>query len=235
MLTFAVSETGLVRKKNEDRYVIRDMDGDSIFLAVADGMGGAAAGEVAAEMALDRIGRIKLDATDYAGHLSLLARAADRAIVLQADKDPNLEGMGTTLTGILIANDAGHWIHVGDSRLYHLRDGQLVWQTRDQSIVQSLLDEGEITEEEAANHPARNFMDQCVGCGHCEPDAGRLSLRRGDLIMLSTDGLHGAVDDATMTEVLSLDADIETKADELAGRALAAGGKDNITLVLAQL
>ncbi|MDP6681579.1 MAG: hypothetical protein QF876_01090 [Desulfobacterales bacterium] len=111
----------------------------------------------------------------------------------------------------------------------------LIWQTKDQSFVQSMLDEGTITEMESCNHPARNFIDQCIGCGDCEPEEGHLNTLSTDLIMLSTDGLHDAVDEATMFEILSLDGDIETKANELVSRALDAGGKDNITVVLAQL
>ncbi len=236
MHTFAMTKTGFVRRKNEDRYLIKKMDDDSVFLAVADGMGGAVAGEVAAEIAIDRLGEIRSDAVDFAGQLNLLTEQADRDILLEVRKNLDLEGMGTTLTGVLLNNGgAGYWIHVGDSRLYHIRGNQLIWQTKDQSFVQSLLDEGTITEEEAVNHPARNLIDQCVGCGDCEPEEGRLNMLSGDLIMLSTDGLHDAVEEATIVELLSSDADIEIKANELVNRALDVGGKDNITVVLAQL
>lgn len=235
MRTFAMTKTGFVRRKNEDRYLIKKMDDDSVFLAVADGMGGAVAGEVAAEIAIGRLEEIRSGAVDFADQLNLLTEQADRDILLEVKKNSDLEGMGTTLTGVLLNNGAGYWIHVGDSRLYHIRGNQLIWQTKDQSFVQSLLDEGTITEREAVNHPVRNLIDQCVGCGDCEPEKGHLNILSGDLIMLSTDGLHDAVDEATIVELLSLDADIEIKANELVNRALDAGGKDNITVVLAQL
>lgn len=233
--TFGLTHTGLNREKNEDRFMIKKMDGGSVFLAVADGMGGEVAGEYAAEITLERLGKMKSAVKDIEKQLVLLVGEADSAILGEVEKNPVLEGMGTTLTGIFLKNGIGYWAQVGDSRLYLLRDNKVIWQTKDQSLVQFLIDEGEITHAEANAHPARHMIDQCVGCGVCEPETGSLDLQEQDQVLLSTDGLHGSLDEATIIKILSSKAEIEVKANDLVNAALKTGGRDNITVVIAEI
>ena len=224
---------GLVRKKNEARYVGRMIADGSILLAVADGMGGEARGEYAAEIMRRKLVDLHPN-HDNKEKLVNLVVEADLVLSSEVDKNPALEGMGTTVTAVLLRNGNARWVHVGDSRLYLWRAQRLIQVTKDQNMAQFLLEEGEITEEEARIHPSRNLLDQCVGCGECEPETGRLKVKSGDLILLTTDGLHGEISLETMTSILASPANIETKARSLIQAALDAGGRDNITVVIAE-
>jgi len=232
----ALTHTGLVLKSNEDRYFIKKLADDSILLAVADGLGGEVAGDYAAEIMISRLAGInRIDSGNEIEKLALLSREADLAIADIKEEDPNLEGMGTTLVCVLLRNGVAYWSHVGDSRLYLLRDKQLLQITEDQTLARFLLKEGEITSEQVLTHYSRHVMDQCIGCGYCEPETGQFSVREKDLLILATDGAHQKVTTETLLSFLSGKTDIETKARSLVDAALEAGGKDNITLVVAQI
>jgi protein phosphatase len=235
MKTFADTQIGLVRKKNEDRYLIKKMNDGSVLLAVADGMGGEPAGDVAAEIIISKLSAIKPDSVNIIKMLVNLANDANRAILDEVEKDSSLMGMGATLTCALLKKGTVHWVHVGDSRLYHVRENRLLQITRDQNMAQFLLEEGEINCEEARCHPSRNHLDQCVGCEDCEPVSGSFEIKEGDLIILSTDGLHNEVENSTMESLMLCKCDIQTKAKLLFSSALEAGGKDNITIVIAEI
>jgi serine/threonine protein phosphatase PrpC len=235
MKTFALTHIGQVRKRNEDRYVIRKMADGSFLLAVADGMGGEAAGDHAAEMMRERLTNLDFETGDGEHVLSQAVKDISLAIQDQGKSDPQLEGMGTTVTGALVRDGLAHYVHVGDTRIYLLRDKELIQVTRDQNWAQFLVDEGEITLEEAKTHKLRNVLDQCVGCKDCEPEMGRFPVECGDMLMLSTDGLHGEVPYGTIVKVLISDRTIEDKAQALITAALSTGGKDNITVVLAEI
>ncbi len=142
--------------------------------------------------------------------------------------------MGSTLVGVLLRDRIAHWVHVGDSRLYILRKGTLTQVTEDQTLARFLLEEGEITAEQIPTHYSRHVMDQCVGCGYAEPETGSLKFLAGDLLVLSTDGLHRQIPESTFNSILNTDTDLENKARALVKAALDAGGKDNITVVMAQ-
>jgi protein phosphatase len=142
--------------------------------------------------------------------------------------------MGSTLVGVLLRDRIAHWVHVGDSRLYLLRNGTLTQVTEDQTLARFLLEEGEITAEQLPTHYSRHVMDQCVGCGYAEPETGRLKFLTGDLLVLSTDGLHRQILENALYSILNTDTNLETKAKRLVKAALNAGGKDNITVVMAQ-
>ena len=235
MKTFAITHTGHVREENEDRYIIKTDDDGAVLLAVADGMGGEAAGMIAADMLMDKLVNMDLKAIDNEVHLSRIVNDADRALVGKVIENSHLDGMGSTITCGLLRNGELYWAHVGDSRLFVLRNQSLMQITKDQNMVQFLLEEGEINAEEARDHPAQNQLDQCVGCGDCKPDTGRLALKAGDLLMLSTDGLHGEVSEDFIASTLTAPIDIENKAKSLIESALEEGGKDNMTIVIAEV
>lgn len=235
MKTFALTHTGLIRNKNEDRYLIKEIADGSALLAVADGMGGEVAGDYAAEIIRNKLDSIQPSSKNNGQRLLSLVEEADRVILDKVEKDSSLEGMGTTITGVLLQNGIGSWVHVGDGRLYILRDQKLIQISTDQNMAQFLLEEHEITEEEAQTHPSRNQLDQCVGCGNCIPDTGRLEIKAGDLLILTTDGLHGEMSSETIAFLLTSKDNIEAKAKSLIQAALGAGGKDNMTVVVAEV
>jgi len=233
--TFALTHIGLIRKTNEDRYLIREILDRYLLVAVADGMGGEAAGDLAAEIVTERLACRKFHDQDLRKQLLREIEKADKSIYKRALKDPSLEGMGTTVTGVLTGDGRGYWFHVGDSRLYLLRDRKLKQVTKDQNWAQFLIDEGEITSDQARTHPLRNLLDQCVGCGECEPYTGLLEIKRGDLLVLTTDGLHSELSAEDITSILVSGTDLKSKAESLVNAALDSGGKDNITIVLVEM
>ncbi len=235
MKSFALTDIGLIRKTNEDRHLIKEIHDRYLLMAVADGMGGEAAGDRAAETVRKTLASGKFHRDDLKKQLLREIEKADKAIYEKALKDPNLEGMGTTVTGVLIGDERAHWFHVGDSRLYLLHNGRLTQLTKDQNWAQFLIDEGELTPDQAMKHPLRNLLDQCVGCGECEPSTGLLEIASGDLLMLSTDGLHNELSAKAITRILVSESGIKSKAESLIKAALDSGGKDNITVALAEI
>jgi len=231
---------GLVRDNNEDSYTA---DGDYGLLVVADGMGGHCSGEVASciavEAAAEELGHCQQeDLADELDSLLLVGRAieaANNAIFRETAAAPELTGMGTTLVVALFRNDRIFYAHVGDSRLYRVRDGRLRRLTRDHSLVQHLVDEG-LFRNRAEAHEAGvgdNVLTRCLGQDpNVEVDVGDAALAPGDLFLCCTDGLCGLVSDQRIAELLSGDEPLEIVAARLEAAALAAGGPDNITLVL---
>ena len=226
------SEIGLVRKNNQDSgYASPNL------LVVADGMGGAAAGDLASAVAIQTIKQI--DAPIPAAEmLDVLARALHQAndrIADLVEADYALDGMGTTVTGALFDGDELGLAHIGDSRAYLFRDGSLERLTHDHSWVQSLVDDGKIDEAEAAVHPHRSLLLKVLnGQPVNEPDLTRLRVVVGDRLLFCSDGLCGLVDDATIAEALR-EADLETALRRLVAEARAEGGIDNITVILADV
>ena len=232
---FGITHTGLVRKSNEDRYLIKELKDKSVLIAVADGLGGEVAGDYAAEILRGKLAGLNhISRNNEQAELDQLARAIDHDIYNEGQENNALEGMGTTLVGVLLRDRIAYWVHVGDSRLYLLRNGILTQVTEDQTLARFLLEEGEITAEQLPTHYSRHVMDQCEGCGFADPETGRLKFRAGDLLVLSTDGLHREIADDALYSILNTDTNLETKAKRLVKAALDAGGKDNITVVMAQ-
>ena len=232
---FGITHIGLVRKSNEDRYLIKELKDHSVLIAVADGLGGESAGDYAAEILRGKLAGLKyISRNNEQPELGRLARGIDRSIYTEGRENKALEGMASTLVGVLLRDRIAHWVHVGDSRLYLLRNGTLTQVTEDQTLARFLLEEGEITAEQLPTHYSKHVMDQCVGCGHAEPETGRLKFHSGDLLVLSTDGLHGEIPENKLNSILNTDSNLETKARALVKAALDAGGKDNITVVMAQ-
>jgi len=226
------SEIGLVRKNNQDSGFASPH-----LLVVADGMGGAAAGDLASAVAIDTIRRIDGPA-DGEAMLEVLAGAIHRAndrIADLVEADLNLDGMGTTVTGALFDGSALGLAHIGDSRAYLRRGGRLERLTHDHSWVQSLVDEGKISEAEAAIHPHRSLLLKVLnGQPANDPDLTMVQLEPGDRLMFCSDGLCGLVDDPEIESALALET-LDEALKELVAEALAEGGIDNITVIVADV
>ena len=223
------SDTGRVRDHNEDRSYA-----SPTLVAVADGMGGALAGEVAAQIAVDAMDN--LTAPMDAREVQRAIEHANRTIRDMASRDSGKAGMGTTMTAVAVEAGRADIVHVGDSRAYLWRDGALRQLTEDHSVVAELVRRGSISEEEAEHHPHRNVITRALGA---EPDVqgdrGSEQLMDGDVLLLCSDGLYGEVGDAEVTEVLSEAASLEAAAEALVERANRNGGFDNVTVVLARI
>lgn len=158
--------------------------------------------------------------------------SAHDSILRYSDAHTRLEGMDTTLTAAVAQENEVFWAHIGDSRLYILHDGILRQVTTDHRFLSSMIKDGDITAEEARNHPLRNMLDQCLGCPFIEPEQGSAVLTPGDKLLLCTDGLHEEISHKTIEGILSADMPVKQKAAELLGKSLKAGGSDNITLIV---
>ncbi len=227
----ARSHVGLLRRMNQDSVYAGPR-----LLAVADGMGGHAAGEVASAVAIAALAPLDEDApgADLLDALREAALSANDHLRDMVDGDGALEGMGTTLTAILSAGSRLGLLHIGDSRCYLLRDGELSQITHDHSLVQTLIDEGRITEEEASSHPQRSVITRVLdGRPDLELDLSVREVRAGDRYLICSDGLTGPVGSRdTLTAELSR-ADPQEAVDSLVQLALRGGGPDNITVIVA--
>lgn len=228
----AVSDRGLAREINEDAVHAGDT-----LIAVADGMGGLPAGEVASEIAIRSLATVEKEWADASPRpvegLRAAIEQANRQIGEVVDANPSLAGMGTTVTAMLLSGDRIALMHVGDSRAYLFRDGALTQITKDDTFVQSLVDKGAITAEEARRHPQRSLVTQAVQGGELSPVYTELKPRAGDRYLLCTDGLTDFVDDAAISEVLGPYPDPRECAERLIELALRAGGPDNISAIVA--
>lgn len=253
---FGKTDVGQIREHNEDNFVVADLatrtrllttinhqttlTGSGLLLGVCDGMGGAAAGEVASKLAVDLIFTSLASATistadDLAFGLVQAVEAAGKKIYQEARSDRSRRGMGTTSTVAALMNERLFLGQVGDSRAYILRGDRLVQVTRDQSLVNQLIEAGQLTEEEAETFEHNNIILQALGTAETvQVDLTSVELRRGDTLMLCSDGLSGMVKDAELKSVLGLAEDPKAACEELIARANAAGGHDNITVVVAR-
>jgi PPM family protein phosphatase len=235
MKAHGLSHIGLVRKNNQDRYLIRELPHGQWLFAVADGMGGEVAGEVAAQMVVDALAKAPLDRVRE-GQLAQLVAMTNRRILWDTSQNhPEREGMGSTLTAALVRGEMAYWVHVGDSRLYLYREHLLRQISVDQNLAQFLREEGELNRVEARRHPLAGVLEQAMGCEALDPVAGRLPVEPGDLLMLCSDGLYAELEPGVKSAILARDEPLEKKCELLIEAALAAGGKDNITVLLAQL
>ncbi|MBU4597647.1 MAG: protein phosphatase 2C domain-containing protein [Proteobacteria bacterium] len=235
MRFFAQTHRGLKRPTNQDRFLLRDLPGGRVLAAVADGMGGTAGGEVAAQMTVDLLaGSMDSPAEDHQA-LGEVFAAICRRVHERAQAEPSLEGMGTTLTAVLAGPERVDWAHVGDSRLYRRLEGRLFQVTRDHTAAAFMVEEGMIGSEEAARHPARHMLFDCMGCGECEPDTGSFRPEPGELLLLASDGLYGMVNDLDLNRVLDSGKELPALVHDLVALALEASGHDNITVVLVRV
>ena len=227
----ARSDRGLVRANNEDSVYA-----GARLLALADGMGGHAAGEVASQLVIAALAPLDDDEPggDLLGKLEGAVREGNEAIHEQVEINPDLDGMGTTLTAILFAGDRLGLVHIGDSRGYLLRDGELTQITKDDTFVQTLVDEGRITAEEAHSHPQRSLIMRALTGHEVEPTLIMREAREGDRYLLCSDGLSDPVSQETILEALKI-GDVAESADRLIELALRGGGPDNVTVVVADV
>lgn len=220
----ARTDVGRVREGNEDAYMAQDP-----LYAVADGMGGHQGGEVASSLALEKLEK----AADGRSDLAEVVREANRAVFAKASQDPGLAGMGTTLTAVLLQDDRMHLAHVGDSRMYLLRDGNLERITKDHTVVERLVDEGRLTPQEAGIHPQRSILTKALGVDEdVEVDVADVDVRPGDRVLLCSDGLTGMVEEDDLVLILGQHGDPQAASDALVTAANDAGGQDNITAVV---
>jgi serine/threonine protein phosphatase PrpC len=226
--TIAKTHTGRQRPDNEDSMSARP----PIFV-VADGMGGAQAGEVASKVAVEVFEQGLPDAGSAEERLVLRTREANQQIHELSHAEQERAGMGTTLTAAYVDGDELAIAHVGDSRAYLFRRDELKRLTRDHTLVGALVEQGKLTEEEAAEHPQRSIITRALGPeADVEVDTWRYPLRADDVVLLCSDGLTSMVPDERIAEVLLGAASLEQMADGLIDEANAAGGRDNITVVL---
>ncbi|PSJ28717.1 Stp1/IreP family PP2C-type Ser/Thr phosphatase [Streptosporangium nondiastaticum] len=233
-LRFAAgSHKGMIREGNEDSGYAGPR-----LLAIADGMGGQAAGEVASSEVISTLVQLDDDVpgSDILTSLGTAVQRANDQLRVMVEQDPQLEGMGTTLTALLWTGQRLGLVHVGDSRAYLLRDGVLTQITQDHTWVQRLVDEGRITEEEATTHPQRSLLMRALGSGdHVEPDLSIREVRAGDRYLICSDGLSGVVSHQTMEETLASYQGPHETIQELIQLALRGGGPDNITCIVADV
>ncbi len=223
------TDVGKVRANNQDAPIVSEK---LRLYGVADGMGGHKGGEVASTSARDDLLRELEGKTPSVATLSGAIEEVNRQIYHQQEHDDALTGMGTTLSVLWMSDNFVYIGHVGDSRVYLLRDGEFRQMTLDHSLVEQLVREGVLTEEEAQNHPMRNIITRAIGTDESvEVDVVVEERRKGDLWLACSDGLHGLVDDRQMRDALRQYAP-EKAADVLLKAALDAGGRDNVTLVI---
>ena len=229
LLVASRSDVGRLRPGNEDAFLVVD---DMQLVAVADGMGGHQGGEVASATAIDtfRTSMTRGDSIERA------ITAANDAVVSQAATDLALRGMGTTITAGMVADGALRIGHVGDSRAYLLRAGELRQLTTDHSVVAELIAAGELTEDQALVDPRRAMITRALGIdATVEVDVFDVDLEPGDRILLCSDGLTTMIRDNAIAEILASEDDRERAADELVNAANIAGGADNITVVIVDI
>ena len=228
---FAIAtHAGRVRRKNEDAYYA-----EPPLFAVADGMGGALAGELASRIAVQAMGELTGEGSDEE-RLASTVRLANRRVAERATSDPRASGMGSTVTAALVGPTSVAFAHVGDSRAYLWRGGVLTRLSDDHSLVAEWVKAGALAPEEAALHPQRSVITRALGADwQVDVDTWTMPARAGDVILLCTDGLTGFVDEAAIARTLEENDDLDVVVRGLVDAANAAGGEDNITAVALRL
>jgi serine/threonine protein phosphatase PrpC len=225
------SDTGRQRHANEDSYLVRP----PVF-AVADGMGGAQAGEVASRLAAESFEAVRRGTEAPEVYLKTIARTANARIHRLAQTDSSRSGMGTTLTAALVEDDEVGFAHVGDSRAYLFRDGELKLLTSDHSLVEELRRQGRLTDEQAEDHPQRSIITRALGPEReVDVDTMTYRARPGDVFLLCSDGLTTMLREERIAATLADAPSLGEAVDRLVGEANEAGGRDNITVVAFRL
>ncbi len=254
----AKTDVGKVRTNNEDAYVVADLNRGErvtaatptdfdvkergVLLAVSDGMGGEQAGEVASALVVETLRRVLVEkAPDTEEGKAAISKLIENAVtkaneeVFAAAKDPGKRGMGATLTAVYVHGDSAYIAEIGDSRAYLIRGRRIRQMTKDQSFVQLLLDSGAITPEEAESYPHKNIILQAIGQQkNLSVALGRLTLRRGDRLVLCSDGLSNKVTPEEMHDIVCAASALHDACKKLIDTANERGGDDNSTVVLAQ-
>lgn len=223
-----------------DRGLIRDLNQDSLYagprlLAVADGMGGMAAGDVASNIVIAAMAPLDEDVPGDAmvDALRHAVGTANQHLRDTVDANPQLEGMGTTLTAVLFSGSKFGMVHIGDSRAYLLRNGEFAQITKDDTYVQMLVDEGRVSPEEASSHPQRSLLTRALDGRDIDPEYSVRQVLKGDRYLICSDGLSGVVSSDTIGQTMREIADPQACVERLVQLALRGGGPDNITVVIA--
>ena len=240
MFVSGYSDKGIVRNSNQDAFQINITDEDVSWAVVCDGMGGANSGDIASRLAADHFSAalkagLRPNMTEHS-IMNLLRSAVATANIRVFDKskeNTEFNGMGTTIVAVLVIGGTAYFIHAGDSRAYILSGGEFFQITRDHSIVQSMIEEGKLTVEEARVHPRKNVITRALGVDESvEPEFNVYDLNEGDMILLCTDGLTNFVDSEDIVNILKSSSDSNQKAELLVQEANKNGGGDNITAVV---
>lgn len=229
----ALSHKGKIRDTNEDNYYINE---NINFFMVADGMGGHAAGEIASETAVSLSSDFAFDLLDPIKSLKKLINEINIKIMAKSQNNPEYTGMGTTISAALVKDDKLYYSNLGDSRIYlfNKKIGELKKITKDHSLVAELLRKGKITEEEAFNHPRKNVVTQALGLDEeLDLNTGEIKISADDLILFCTDGLTDMIRNKKIKEIFTLNNNLDKLAENLLNEALANGGSDNITFIIA--
>lgn len=224
------------RENNEDSYLIMEPQEINTILAVADGMGGHNAGEVASQVAIDTIEEYSFDfEKEIIKQIESVIKEANENIFDYSEEKNNYKDMGTTLTLALLKDKSLYFGHVGDSRLY-IYDEQLKQITTDHSLVNDLVENKTIKPDEAFDHPNKNIITQALGVDkELEIQTGQIDIKTNDIVMLCTDGLTDMVRFENIENVFQQNDDVETILDTLGNMALQNGGNDNITIIMGKL
>ncbi|MFU8850988.1 PP2C family protein-serine/threonine phosphatase [Micromonospora sp. SL1-18] len=226
------NDVGLVRTNNEDSALAGDR-----LVAVADGMGGLPAGEVASAIVIRILDELAPPTVpdEAADALRAVVTTANQRIRAAITADPARDGMGTTLTAGLLAGDTLVLAQVGDSRCYLLRNGELAQLTRDDTFVQALVDQGAISHDQARHHPQRSLVTRAVQGSDAPPNIGMLTVVPGDRLLLCSDGLSDYVEDLAIASALATHSDRQQCGEQLVKLAHQAGAPDNVTVVVSDV
>lgn len=242
MKVCGMTDIGCLRKDNQDSYAIRQWEGGTALLVVCDGMGGAQAGSVASSVAVEAFTAAMEEALargipeEPERALEEACRIANEKVYRLSLQNRQYEGMGTTLVAALILPDGVCLINVGDSRGYELESDSIHQATVDHSLVQMLVERGEITPAEARVHPQKNLITRALGVdSRVECDVTRLEPGQGSRLLLCSDGLTNVLDDGTLLDLSRREAELEELCRALISLTLERGAPDNVTAVLAQL
>jgi protein phosphatase len=224
----AATDVGKVRTRNEDSYLV-----DAPLYVVADGMGGHRGGDVASRLTVETLEAARPEWGPPGGALMEAVRSANRVVYERSAADRELRGMGTTVTALQTAGDTGRIVHVGDSRAYLLRDDALQQLTQDHTLVQQMVDDGQLAAEDAERHQARHIMTRALGVdADVQVDELTLDLHPGDRLLLCSDGLSGMLVAADIQSLLARDDGAQQTADALVALAVERGGDDNVTVIV---
>ncbi len=233
------TDVGIVRSNNQDSFVAGPIGENSAWAVVCDGMGGANGGNIASSLAIKTISdsvissfRTNMSPNSIRLLFESAYNAANIKILNRSKEDETLKGMGTTAVGTVICNNTAFITHVGDSRAYCFKNGELLQITRDHSIVQSMLEQGEINEEQAKHHPRKNIITRAIGVTeNIEPEYNEIDFYEGDILLLCSDGLTNFVDDLKICEIIKNN-EFDYIPELLVEEANKNGGGDNITVVI---
>lgn len=242
MNIWGITDTGAVRKQNQDSYYTELTEADIALCLVCDGMGGAKAGNVASKLAVEtflqtaRAQTAEQWRSEPEALLNFAAEQANQAVYYRAGIDAECRGMGTTMVAALAIGEMAYLLNVGDSRAYLVRPDGVTRLTRDHSVVEDLVSRGDITPEQARQHPQKNLITRALGSEKIlRPDLYRQTLGEGDVLLLCSDGLSNLIDEQELLYEVVHGGEIETCCQRLLDIALNRGAPDNVTVVLLQV